>query len=662
MTDESKLRGLIKGASDRMRSDDNTKGYLSYLEQLTWLLFLKQYDALEDDREAVAMIDGTRYERVIADDYRWSAWANSDLTGGPLISFVSNKLLPHLKQLSGSRRAERVAALFQAVTVVMKSGYTLREVIDKVDQIDFHALTDAHTMSVVYESLLAQATDAGWSGEFYTPRPIVDAMVAIVQPKLGQTVYDPCAGSCGFLVSAHEVLREQARTTAETELLRSGTFFAQESGALAHFVGTVNLLLHGIDDPQAVRRNTLEQDIRSIAPDEQRDLIFTNPPFGGEENSQVQQNFPARSDATELLFLQHCMAKLAMGGTCAIVVPDGILFRTDQAFLSVRRRLLNEFSVEGIIRLPSGVFINAPGARTNLLIFRRTGKPTTSVRFYLVRPPKGKPGFSKTLPLTRDRLALAIAWVRDGEPSAHSWTASYDEIVANGYDLNVRPRLEAEGGHVADPLDLVDHLRSQVGVVIETAGRWKQALDQLQSFRVGDRVKLGNFIEERGERAGVNPVDNLVGVTNSGGFGEFKGAASADRSRYRRIEVGDFVYNPMRVNVGSLAYCRTTIEEGWVSPEYVVFRLKDNAPFSPDYLLFYLTSQAGLDEINRNVRGGVRARLYYANLSNLEVPVPAEAAQWDEFLETMAVLRGVTTKAAGTAAASDLAATLFSGS
>jgi type I restriction enzyme M protein len=660
MMNEAKLRGLIKDASDTMRSDDNTKGYLSYLEQLTWLLFLKQYEALEDDREAVSLIDGSSYDRVIGGENRWSVWARTELTGDPLIEFVTKKLMPHLKELSGSRRAERVAALFQAVTVVMKSGYTLREVIDKVDEIDFHALDDSHTMSVVYESLLAQATDAGWSGEFYTPRPIVDSMVAIAGPKLGQTIYDPCAGSCGFLVSAHQLLHDRAQTTAETEFLRSGTFFAQESGALAHFVGTVNLLLHGIDDPHSIRRNTLEQDIRSIAPDDQHDLIFTNPPFGGEENPQVQQNFPARSDATELLFLQHCMAKLALGGTCAIVVPDGILFREDQAFLSVRRRLLNEFSVDGIIRLPSGVFTNAPGARTNLLFFRRTESRTMSTRFYLVRPPEGKPGFSKTVPLTRDHLAPAIAWVRDGHPSAHAWEASYEEIVAGGYDLNVRPRLAGGTGHVSDPLDLVDHMRSQVGVVIETAERWNKAIDQLQSFEVGQRVHLAEFIEARGERAGSTPVDDLVGVTNSGGLAEFKGAASNDRSRYRRIEVGDFVYNPMRVNVGSLAYCRTATEEGWVSPEYVVFRLREDSPFSADYLLFYLTSQAGRDEINRHVRGGVRARLYYASLRNVEVPVPVESWQWDEFLETMAVLRGVASKSVGPLAATDLAATLFS--
>ena len=455
---EAQLRVLIKDASDHMRSDDNTKNALAYLEHLTWLLFLKQFDSLEDERELVASIDGGDYSRVIDGDFRWSAWAKSDTTGDALITFITERLLPYLKGLSGSARGETIARLFQSVSIVMKSGYALKEVLGKVDQIDFHAVTDAHTMSVIYETLLGQTADAGWSGEFYTPRPVVEAMVQIVGPKLGQTVYDPCAGSGGFLVEAHAALESQAQTTADREQLDSRTFYGQESGGLAYFVGTMNLMLHGIDDPQTVRRNTLEQDIRTFGPDDQHDLIFTNPPFGGEEHPQVQQNFPARSDATELLFLQHCMARLARGGTCAIVVPDGILFKTDQAFLAVRRRLLSEFTVDGIVRLPPGVFATAPGARTNLLFFRRTGEPTKSIRFQLVKPPTGKPAFGKTDPITADHLKAAVAWIRDGVHNDHAWEVGYDEIVAGGYDLNARPRLTSVDGERPDPSDVVDYM------------------------------------------------------------------------------------------------------------------------------------------------------------------------------------------------------------
>lgn len=659
MTDEAELRRLIKEASDTMRSDDNTKNALAYLEQLTWLLFLKQYDALEDERELTAQVDERTFERVIDGKYRWAAWARSGLTGDPLIAFVNNELLPYLKGLAGSPGADRVARLFDSVTTVMKSGHALREVIDKVDQIDFHAVTDAHTLSVIYETLLSRTSDAGWSGEFYTPRTVVDAMVSIAAPKLGQTVYDPCSGSCGFLVGAHAVIGPQADTVEEQELVSARTFYAQESGGLAYFVGTMNLMLHGIDEPQTIRRNSLEQDIRSIPPSEQHDLIFTNPPFGGEENPQVQQNFPARSAATELLFLQHCMAKLKRGGTCAIVLPDGALFREDQAFLSVRRRLLTEFSVDGIIRLPQGVFPTAPDARTNLVFFRRTGEGTKSVRFYLLRPPNGRARYSKNYPLAAAELDPAVSWLRDGTATDHGWAMSYEEIVASGYDLNPRPRLVIAGTDVPNPLDLVEHLKGQADAVQGAADRWRGALDNLTDFEVGERVSLEQFVVERGRRAGDEEAEPLVGVTNAGGLAPFKGKASASRNRYRRLEAGDFVYNPMRVNVGSLALCRYPNEEGWVSPDYVVFRLEDDAPFSSEYLLFFLTSAAGRDEINRHTQGSIRARLYYENLTRCEVPVPANPGVWDEFLQATVALRSTMARSVGPAAASDLAAALF---
>ncbi|MEJ7775073.1 MAG: class I SAM-dependent DNA methyltransferase [Nocardioidaceae bacterium] len=348
------LQATIKSASDKMRADDNTKNALRYLEQLTWLLFLKQWEAIEDEREMVAQVDGKTYERIIDGDLRWSAWTQFGRTGDDLIEWVTGELLPNLRGLAGSPQAEQIARLFESITTVMKSGYSLAEVVGKVDTIDFHAVENHHAMSVIYETLLAQTADAGWSGEFYTPRPIVEFMVEIIDPRLGETVYDPCSGSCGFLVAAAEHLRPQVSTTKDEEMLTRRSIYGQEAGDLAYFVGTMNLMLHGIDDPQTVRRNTLEQDIRNIPPGEQHEIVLTNPPFGGSENPQVQQNFPARSAATELLFLQHCMAKLDKTGRCAIVVPDGILYRAQQAYTTVRRRLMTEFAVTAIVRLPTG--------------------------------------------------------------------------------------------------------------------------------------------------------------------------------------------------------------------------------------------------------------------------------------------------------------------
>jgi type I restriction enzyme M protein len=524
------LRTKIKSASLKMRADDNTKNALRYLEHLTWLLFLKVFEAVEDERELLATVDGKSYDRIIGGEYRWSAWtSNPALTGDDLAAWVSGSLLPHLRGLAGSREAEKIGQLFGGVNTVMKSGYSLAEVIEIVDEIDFHGLDDYHAMSVIYESLLQEQTgDAGWSGEFYTPRPVVEFMVELIDPRIGETVYDPCHGSAGFLVAAADKMRSQAETTEQEEKLTTGTVFGQESGDLAYLVGTMNLLLHGISEPQTIRRNTLEQDVRNIGPSEQHDIILTNPPFGGTEHPSVQQNFPSRSAATEVLFLQHVMAKLKPTGRAAIVLPDALLSREDSAYVWVRRRLVSEFKLHAIVRLPSGAFFNAPGTRANLVFFSGSEtEASESIRYYQVHPPAGKP--------------------------------------------------------------------------------------------------------------------------------------AKDTRKYRRVEVGDFVYNPMRINVGSLALCREPEEEGWASPDYVVFRLRDDAPFGREYLLRFLKSPAGRAEIDRHTEGSVRARLYYENLCDVEVPVPADPERWEALLRSIEALRRYLRDGVGGDALTALETALFAG-
>jgi type I restriction enzyme M protein len=656
------LQVKVKAASDRMRSDDNTKNALKYLEQLTWLLFLKEWDALEDERAMLAAVDGRSSERTIDGEFRWSQWTQAGRTGDELVEWVHTSLLPHLRSLSGTPQGERIAHLFSSVTTVMKSGYGLAEVIEAIDGIDLHAVENAHALSVIYETLLAETSDAGWSGEFYTPRPIVEFMVQLVRPTLDDSIYDPCSGSCGFLVAAAEHLRPDVVTAADEARFTRGTVHGQESGELAYLVGTMNLMLHGVVDPDVVRRNTLEQDVLNIGPSEQHSVVLTNPPFGGAERPQVQQNFPARSAATELLFLQHVMAKLGPTGRCAIVLPDGVLFRGESAFSAVRKRLLHEFALKAIVRLPSGVFATAPGARTNIVFFEREGAPTQSVRYYQVRPPAGKPAFGKADPLTAEALVPALAWIRDGIADGNSWEVDLDDIREAGYDLNITPRLSGDQQVVADPAEQVQFLLAQAADVAESAQRLEHTwCARVGDFEMGSSRRLGNWVQQRGQRAGDQEVTDAIGVSNAGGLVPFRGKIGADTRRYRRVEVGDFVYNPMRVNVGSLALCRHPSEEGWASPEYVVFRLADDAPISAEYLLFFLKSTAGSTEINRHVQGSVRARLYLDNLRQVEVPVPVEPAQWNELLAAVNEVARATRALAHGGHREALAAALFSG-
>lgn len=633
------LQAKIKSASDKMRADDNTKNALKYLEQLTWLLFLKQWEAIEDEREDIAAIDGKAYQRIIDGDFRWSVWTKSGRTGDELIEWVTNGLLPHLCGLGGSPQAEHVAHLFESITTVMKSGYSLAEVVTIVDTIDLHAIENHHAMSVIYETLLAQTADAGWSGEFYTPRPVVEFMVECIDPKLGDTVYDPCSGSCGFLVSAAGHLRKQASTGTDEETLTRRSIYGQEAGELAFFVGTMNLMLHGIDDPQTVRRNTLEQDIRNMGPSEQHDVVLTNPPFGGSENPQVQQNFPARAAATELLFLQHCMAKLKEGGRCAIVIPDGILYRADQAYSTVRRRLLTELAVTAIVRLPTGVFPTAADTRTNLLFFERGLEQPPRIRYYQILPPPGKRSYSKTNPLLPEALDGARAWIQHGVADECAWEVSVDDVKQAGWDLDVPWPSGGVTGDGSDAPERLGELSHRADTVQEITDQLLAVAEDGDQFETGEIKPLAGWVQERGARAGDVAPDKFVGVSNEGGLGPFKGKPAADASRYRRLEVGDFVYNPMRVNVGSIALCRRSEEEGWVSPDYIVFRLTGEAPFSAEYLLTYMKSEIGKAEVARRSRGAVRRRLYYENLEQVEVPVPADAEAWETVLRGLASAR-----------------------
>lgn len=656
------LQAKIKAASDKMRADDNTKNALKYLEQLTWLLFLKVYDSVEETRELVAQIDGTVYQPLFEPPYRWRDWArDKDLKGDKLIAFVTDDLLPYLRELKGSPRAERIAAVFAEIRTVMKSGYTLKDVIAVVDDIDFHALDNHHSMSVIYESLLAQTADAGWSGEFYTPRPVVESMVRIVNPQLGERIYDPCCGSAGFLVASAEHLAATAKTVHDKNVFNSATFYGQESGEIAALVGTMNMILHGVEDPQIIRRNTLEQDARNISPSDQFSVILTNPPFGGMENPQVQQNFPSRSAATELLFLQHCMSKLRDGGRAAIVLPDGILYRSETAFSTVRRRLMNEFNVTAIVRLPTGVFPTASDTRTNLIFFSKTGR-TQKIRYYQVPNPPGKRNYSKTNPLTRDVLEGAERWVVEGVEDQYAWEVDYDTVVDRGFDLDIPWPNASLTNDPALAAERIEILGNRLATLADLTTSLGKAQGSLTDYPLSDPKPIGEWVFETGARAGRTKPEKFVGVSNEGGLGLFKGKPAADTSRYRKLEVGDFVFNPMRVNVGSIALCRREDEAGWVSPDYTVFRLSEDAPFDAEYLLMYLKSEQGRAEITRESRGAVRRRLYMEGVAKINIPIPCDLEAWEALIASFAAVRRHLRELPGTAdgALGSLEAAVFS--
>ncbi|QIN81582.1 N-6 DNA methylase [Rubrobacter tropicus] len=451
-------------ACDILRRDNNCGGVMEYVEHISWVLFLKFLDEQESEFETRANYARRPYERTVADEYRWEKWVGKALgepvgegmrtapewDGEELMRFVRGELIPHLASLSGSPEREVISGVFgERNVIVCASPYNLKDVLGIVDRINFESEDDVHTVSQFYEGLLRRlGQENKVAGEFYTPRSVVRFLVDIVDPKIGETVYDPACGSCGFLVEAHEHMRKQERTIKDHRVLQEKTFYGQEKKPIPALLGLMNMVLHGVRTPSVRRRNTLEENVtRGVS--ERFDVVLTNPPFGGTENVQIQNNFPVRANATELLFLQHISKKLhpRKGSRCGMVVPEGTLFRGG-AFAAVKRQLPEDFDLQMIVSLPSGAFAPYSDVKTALLVFERSG-PTQEVLFHELPLRTGLKKFSKGNPLSDADFAEAReAWKlwqrhrRDEGPrpeaTSRTWIESAETLVARGYDLSAK--------------------------------------------------------------------------------------------------------------------------------------------------------------------------------------------------------------------------------
>jgi len=484
-TNREKLANDIWRACDIMRRDNNCGGIMDYLEHLAWVLFLKFLDEQEKAFEKEAAIAEHPYVYIIDKKYRWSEWvpkaigqkvwfngqrATPEWDGDDLMKFVRGELLPYLSQLFGTPQREVIAGIFSSDRniVVCASPYNLKDVLEIVDNIDFLNTDDIHTVSHVYEGLLQKlGNENKMAGEFYTPRPVIRFMVQVIDPQTGETIYDPACGSCGFLVEAFEHLRNHEQGTRDYQELQESTLFGNEKKALPALLGTMNLILHGVMLPQIHRRNTLEENIRNVS--ERFDVVLTNPPFGGTENTQIQQNFPVKSNATELLFLEHVMKKLKPrdGARCAVVVPEGTLFRGN-AFATVKEELLVNFKLFMVVSLPPGTFAPYSDVKTALLFFERPG-PTTEVLYHELALPKDLKKFSKGSPIADSHFAEALTtwqqWVayRQGmearpEPTERSWIETHEMLKARGYDLSAKNPSRSESEIVLPPSELIARL------------------------------------------------------------------------------------------------------------------------------------------------------------------------------------------------------------
>jgi len=464
------LANEIWRVCDILRRDNNCGGVMEYIEHLAWLLFLRFLDAQEEEWETQAKIDGRPYTRMLDGDLRWSAWATKDWPADRLLEFVHGSLIPYLQSLGGDPLRETIRSVFaERNVIVCASGYNLKDVLTIINGIDFNSQDDIFTVSQVYEELLRRlGSENRMAGEFYTPRPVIRFIVDLIAPKIGETVYDPACGSCGFLAQAYLHMKEQERTIEDHKTLQERTFFGQEKKPLPALLGLMNMVLHGVAAPRIVRRNTLEENIRTVT--ERYDVVLTNPPFGGTEGRHIQANFPVQATATELLFLQHIMKKLKPrdGARCGMVVPEGTLFRGG-SFADVKRDLLEQFNLHTVVSLPPGTFAPYSDVKTALLFFERPG-PTTEIWYYELPLPEGLKKFSKGSPIQDEHFEEARrlwkAWdayrkgqgPREARLSERSWTVPVEEIKARGYDLTARNPNHREAEALPSPVEIVTGL------------------------------------------------------------------------------------------------------------------------------------------------------------------------------------------------------------
>ena len=464
---------IFKNLDDVLRKEAGCSSELDYTEQSSWLLFLKYLDDLEAERQVEATLESKEYAHILDAEHRWSTWAapkNADgtldhdaaMTGDDLIQFVDRQLFPYLQGFR--QRAEnpntieyKIGEIFAEIKNKFASGYSLRDALDLIDQLSFKAQDHKHELSELYEAKIKNMGNAGRNGgEYYTPRPLIRAMINVTQPKIGQMIYDGAVGSAGFLCEAYDFLRGQATTTTDLNTLQTETFYGKEKKSLAYVIAIMNLILHGIDAPNILHTNTLGENISDIEEKDRYDIILANPPFGGKERKEVQQNFPIKTGETAYLFLQHFIKSLRAGGRGAIVIKNTFLSNTDNASIALRRELLETCNLHTVLDCPSGTFQGA-GVKTVVLFFDK-GVNTDKIWYYQMNVGRN---MGKTNPLNDADLAEFVDLQKSHADSDTSWTVNVADLDEATCDLSVRNPNTPEAPPLRAPAEIIEDMMAR---------------------------------------------------------------------------------------------------------------------------------------------------------------------------------------------------------
>jgi len=461
----------FRNIDDVLRKEAGCASELDYAEQTSWLLFLKYLDSLESEKSEEAALEGKRYTYILDPPYRWASWAapktsdgkldhNTALTGDDLRDFVNLKLFPYLhafkqKAASSSTIEYKIGEIFGELKNRITSGYNLREIIDHVDELRFRSQTEKHELSHLYEAKIKNMGNAGRNGgEYYTPRPLIRAMVRVVAPRIGERIYDGACGSAGFLCEAFDYLKSSKQlTTKDLKTLQENTFYGKEKKSLAYVIAIMNMILHGIEAPNIIHTNTLTENLADIEERHRYDIVLANPPFGGKERKEVQENFPIRSGETAFLFLQHFIKILKAGGRGAVVIKNTFLSNGDNASVSLRKHLLENCNLHTILDCPAGTFQGA-GVKTVVLFFEK-GTKTSNIWYYQLDPGRN---LGKTNPLNDADIDDFVQSQKSAADSARSWSVNATSIDQTTFDLSVKNPATGETTVHRTPVSIIEEI------------------------------------------------------------------------------------------------------------------------------------------------------------------------------------------------------------
>lgn len=458
----------FKNIDNILHTDEGCGSELDYIEQKSWILFLKYLDDLEKSRELEAMLQDKVYTPIIAEGYRWGDWAmprtstgdydiHNALVGDDLIDFVRLKLFPYLKKFSNDTDKgieAKIGVIFSAITNKIASGYNLRDILEQVDELKFQTTEQRHELTYLYESSLNKMGNAGRNGgEYYTPRPLIRIILKVLNPEIGKTVYDGACGSAGFLCEAYTYMHDKVMNTSDEKVLQESTFYGKELKGLAYIIAIMNLILHGVESPNVIRTNTLTENLADVQEKDRFDYILANPPFGAKERAEVQQNFPIKTGETAYLFLQHFIKYLRANGSAGIVIKNTFLSNTDTASIALRKKLLEDCNLHTLLDLPQGVF--QAGVKTVVLFFKK-GEPTQKVWFYQLNLDRT---LGKTNPLNEEDLKEFVELQQTKTDSENSWSidiATLDE----SYDLSVKNPNKVEVVDERTPQQIANEIKA----------------------------------------------------------------------------------------------------------------------------------------------------------------------------------------------------------